>query len=390
MALIDIWKKDPAQLESKSLQQILAFAGDGKLKDDNMTSKEFREFLTVVPSDLLKRYANDCLEAKGFSDSGLALQELVNQTGRRLGFQVEHGRYRGSPNAIGFDGLWRSRQAEAIIVEVKTTDAYRMSLDIAANYRKQLIANGSVQENKSSILYIVGRDDTGDLEAQVRGSRHAWDVRLISIDALFSLLRIKEELEDPSTVNKIRDILTPREFTRVDGIIDLVFSATKEARKDLIDLTTAEDPISADIKQKGIPGFRDACIKILEKHFKDSLLKQTPAIFATSDERLAVLCVTSRKYENSKNAGYWFAFHPGQRDTLSGFNDAWVSFACGSEKQILLFPYKELIPLLEQMHITEDESRFYWHVRVRVTNNRWELLTKAGFKNIDVTKYLMK
>lgn len=27
----------------------------------------------------------------------------------------------------------------------------------------------------SEALIIVGRSDTGDLEAQVRGSRHAWD-----------------------------------------------------------------------------------------------------------------------------------------------------------------------------------------------------------------------
>jgi len=102
------------------------------------------------------------------------------------------GRYRGATNANGFDGLWTTDDGDAILVEVKTTDAYRVSLETTAGYRRKLIRGGEIAEDKSSILYIVGRDDTGDLEAQVRGSRHAWDVRLISVGALLRLLRIKE------------------------------------------------------------------------------------------------------------------------------------------------------------------------------------------------------
>jgi len=108
-----------------------------------------------------------------------------------------------------------------------------LSLDTAANYRKDLIRENRLTTDKSSILYVVGRADTGDLEAQVRGSPHAWDIRLISVDALLRLLRIKGTLEDQRTVDRIREILIPQEFTRVDGIIDLVFSAAKEASEEL-------------------------------------------------------------------------------------------------------------------------------------------------------------
>ena len=87
---------------------------------------------------------------------------------------------------------------------------------------------------------ISGRSDTGDLEAQVRGSRHVRDVRIISVDALLRLLKVKEELEDPATIDRIRDILTPHEFTRVDGIIDLVFTAAKEIKEEDIEPEEAE------------------------------------------------------------------------------------------------------------------------------------------------------
>ena len=118
-------------------------------------------------------------------------------------------------------------EGDAILAEVKTTDVYRPSLETTASYRRELIKKGIIPEESSSILYVVGRSDTGDLEAQVRGSRHTWDIRLISVDALFRLVKIKEELEDQNTIDRIRDILMPQEFTRIDGIIDLVFSATK-------------------------------------------------------------------------------------------------------------------------------------------------------------------
>ena len=57
------------------------------------------------------------------------------------------------------------------------------------------LLNTHVISTPSSILIVVGRDDTGELEAQVRGSRHAWDIRLISADALVKLVNLKETVE---------------------------------------------------------------------------------------------------------------------------------------------------------------------------------------------------
>jgi hypothetical protein len=71
-----------------------------------------------------------------------------------------------------------------------STDAYRLSLDTVAGYRDQLLAQASLAR-PCSILIVVGRTDTGELEAQVRGSRHAWAIRLISVDALLNLVCIK-------------------------------------------------------------------------------------------------------------------------------------------------------------------------------------------------------
>src|SRR5262249_2153223 len=157
-----------------------------------------------------------------FSKGGMVLQDLVNELGRRLDYDVTNGRYQGTTNAIGYDGIWRSQEGHSLVIEVKTTDAYRISLDTIAEYREKLSKSGQLSAS-SSIPIIVGRQDTGELEAQVRGSRHAWDVRLISIEALIRLVFLKQEADAPETGTKIRSLLIPKEYTRLDGMIDVMF-----------------------------------------------------------------------------------------------------------------------------------------------------------------------
>jgi hypothetical protein len=92
-------------------------------------------------------------------------------------------------------------------------------------------------------------------------------IRLISVDALFRLVKIKEELEDQNTIGRIRAILVPQEFTRVDGIIDLVFNATKEVQPEEIVEDDAEEQERTGKKFTFVPvKFRDACITRLQSY----------------------------------------------------------------------------------------------------------------------------
>jgi hypothetical protein len=387
MPLVDIWKSTPEQLHAKTVQQLLGFAGDGRLRDANDTSQEFRSFLRHVPSDLLANFANQCL-SEGFPQSGFALQDIVNEVGRRLGFRVQEGRYRGTQGAVGLDGLWATEDRRTILVEVKTTDAYRLSLETTANYRRRLIQDQNISEEESSILYIVGRTDTGDLEAQVRGSRHSWYVRIISVDALLRLLKIKEDLQDPSTIERIRGVLTPHEFTRVDGIIDLVFTATKEVKQEE-ELETDNESDSEPGKKFTPVSYRDACISRLQSHFQETLVQRTFAIFSNPDDKLGVMCAISREYGRGGKTGYWFAFRRFQKDALAAYPKAVVCFGCGSENQIIAFPYQEFVRWLPQLNTTESNDRFYWHVHISRHNRKFSLDTKGEFENIDITRYLI-
>ncbi|MBM3520719.1 MAG: hypothetical protein FJX63_08120, partial [Alphaproteobacteria bacterium] len=213
MPLLPILKSNPNDVYALTVGQVVAICGDGKLADDTECSKELREFFSQVPSTKLFEYVNSCL-TDSFEKGGQVLQDIVNELGRRLDYQVTNGLYAGKQNAIGNDGIWSSPTGHSIVVEVKTSDAYRINLDKIADYRTKLLGSQKIT-GTSSILIVVGRQDTGDLEAQVRGSRHAWDIRLISVDALIKLVELKEETEE-DTISKIRELLVPFEYSRVE------------------------------------------------------------------------------------------------------------------------------------------------------------------------------
>lgn len=388
MALLDLWEKSRSEIEKKKVQQIIAIAGSGKLLDDSDASAEFRGLLAQLSSDILKRYADQCLTNK-FDGNGLALQDVINQVGRRLGFQVTDGRYRGVHGKVGCDGLWILGSEHTIVVEVKTSD-FRMDLETVADYRQKLIKEGKTSEEKSSVLIVVGREDTGGLEAQIRGSRHAWDIRLISIDALLRLMDIKEKVEDPQSLRKISGILMPQEFTRVDGIIDLVFSTTTDV------LESEEEDVAKDQSGRGDdhvkPGsvpvkFNDACMLRIQIHFKRTLIKQTRVTYSTPDNRLTVVCAVSREYADG---GYWFAFHPHQREKLKSAGEGYVAFGCGSEETILLIPFKQFEGWLEGMNMTQLGERSYWHVSISRENDNFVLRRKKGFDRVTLTKFLLR
>lgn len=393
-SITDLWTKSRDTFEKKTLAQILSFAGDGKLKDGNTTSTEFRELLDQVPSHLLKKFADSCLSEK-FDDSGFALQDIINQIGKRLSFAVEHGLYRGKQNDIGFDGIWKSKDGHSLVLEVKTTDAYRINLDTIAAYRTELADENRITKNQSSILIVVGRQDTGDMEAQIRGSQHAWDIRLISTDALINLLSLKETLNDTRTIQQINELLKPREYTRVDKLIELIFETSKDFQLDEV-----EESVDVEVepkqkrKRKGAEGtipvsFHDECLKKIQKHLNVNLIKQSRISYKTKDNNIGLICAISKPHKQGQHEKYWFAFHPHQQDYLKEFPTSYVSFGCGTPDKTFIIPFKEFEPLVKNMYTTETGDRMYWHVVIHERDGKFLLAQPENSKHdtTDISKF---
>jgi hypothetical protein len=395
--LLQLWAERPAFLDIKSFRQIIQLAGDGRLKDGNEASAEVREWLAAIPLARLRACAEDCLSS-AFDDSGFALQDAVNEIGARLGFEVVRGRYRGVKNAVGNDGLWMGDDSFAYLVEVKTTDTYRVNLDTVAQYRNELISAGKIDADRSSILIAVGRQDTGDLEAQIRGSQHAWDIRLISVDALLRLAEVKEQLNDWNTSNKINLLLRPVEYTRLDGIVELLF-ATKQ---DLVtpeaippSLQTPDTPSPPKILTGELEAAREKLVQRVGAKLGTIFVRRGKALRASSNGKIRLICLASQKYEGSGgSSGYWYGFTPAQHEFLKGAEVGYIALACGGSDKAFLFTREEFFRWLPDFLTTppspssENEVR-HWHILFNDYGKRVDLTRSGGGVIAELNNFIL-
>lgn len=402
MPLIDIWKSTPAAVDQFSIEQIVATAGDGNLKDETDCSVELRSFLSESSSGKLEKFIDHCL-AHGFNKSGFVLQDLVNELGRRLDYRVENGRYQGVVNSIGFDGIWESPEGHCIIAEIKTTDAYRISLDTIANYRQKLLEAQKIKE-PSSVLIIVGRDETGELEAQIRGSRHAWDIRLISADALIKLVQLKEVADDPDTGKKIRSILSPMEFTRLDSLIDVMFTAAKDmesASTDDIIASDSKEEANSEQKVKGIWNFtsptdiqakRESLVAALAKREATTLIRRSRALYWNSNDNVRAAFTISKPYpKRSDGTPYWYAYHPSWNQFLGEYKRSYLVLGCMDLDYAFVLPADLLRSHLSSMNTSErPNGEMYWHLYLTKRKGGQVFLTLPKHGALSLEPYRLK
>ncbi len=402
MPLISLWKSAPDAVAQMTIQQIVGNAGDGRLLDNSVCSAELREYLRGIPSADLARYVEQCL-ATPFDKGGVVLQDLVNELGRRLEYDVEDGRYQGVVNAIGYDGLWRSAEKHAIVIEVKTTDAYRISLDTIARYRDRLVEQGRIGA-LSSVLIVVGRQDTGELEAQVRGSRHAWDVRLISADALMKLVQLKENTEGADTGRKIRDLLTPMEYTRLDRMIDVMFTAAKDVEEGAVAVQDEDEALnatasapSAQAAGKGAWQFtdskllqakRDAIVAAMAARTGAGYIKKSRALAWDASHTKRMACTVSKRYSKTPATPYWYAYHPPWHAFLQEGAEAHLLLGCTDLSFAFAIPLAVLSPLLDALNTTEKDGEHYWHVKLgQAAPDRYTLLLPKQSDALPIDEY---
>jgi hypothetical protein len=200
-------------------------------------------------------------------------------------------------------------------------------------------------------------------------------------------MSLGERVDDPAIIRRISDILKPREFTRLDEIVDIVFSTAEEAAE--TETTPPEEEVGA-LDERATPvAFHGACIERIEHHLEKRLVRQTRSSYKTPDGTLAVVCAVSKTHEVSGHPSFWFAFHPYQKAVLEETQEALLVLGCGSAKTVLAIPAADVFSWLPDMWTTQREDRFYWHIRVHHEGMRYTWDRKAGLGRVDVTKYLL-
>ena len=221
----------------------------------------------------------------------------------------------------------------------------------------------------------------------MRGSRHAWDIRLISVDALSRLMLLKQEMIDPQISEKVRAVLLPREFTRVDGIIELVFSAARRCQGKLA--LSVEDVEEIEDESKS-PRFRpvafhQACIERIERSLEHALVARSKAIYGSADGSLVVFLRNLEGTCDILEFNLLVCVSPSAKGRIRRCSQGvrrvrlWL---CGRDRGAAV---SRLRSLLEGMHKTIlKDGRFYWHVKIYLEDGRFVLHRKSGFDRIDV------
>lgn len=399
MPLLALWRSNRAAVAELSIEQLVATAGDGKLGDNSECSKELREYLSEVPSERLGAYAARCL-SQPFPKSGYVLQDIVNELGRRLDYTVENGRYQGIAGGIGFDGLWHSPEGRDLVVEVKTTDAYRIPLDTLASYRSRLHQAKEI-EIGASVLIVVGREDTGELEAQVRGSRHAWDMRLISIDALCALVALKESTEAGITGAKIRSILVPLEFTRLDALVDVLFATAKDVEASL-DSDSQDAPAEPTPEVAGPSGWqftdskllqrkRETIIDAIQANENRAIIKRTRALYWDASHAVRVACTVSKRYTKRGHPPYWYAFHPAWDEYLASAERGFLALGAMDLDIAFLIPYSVIKTQLPSLNTSRNAvGGDYWHLKIaEPSKGKFALQLPRTSSYLDLMAYVL-
>ena len=193
-------------------------------------------------------------------------------------------------------------------------------------------------------------------------------------------------------------------FARKDfkSVSDVVAAATRltEFQKKVVSLEEGWDELASGFsdtktsrtrKSSQAPPsrFHALCIHAVEKKSGVELQKRTRSSYATADGQIGVVCSISRQHSNNSGIFYWFGFHPEQAALLKTYKDSYLVLGCGSEKNILKIPFREVEPWTKRMNTTERHGAFYWHIRITHEKGHYTLHLKGQGDKADITRYLL-
>ncbi len=204
----------------------------------------------------------------------------------------------------------------------------------------------------------------------MRGSRHAWDVRLISAEALMKLVFLKENSDQEETGKKIRSVLVPVEYTRVDALVDVVFAAASDVDSELpissgadhTDPQTSVGPPAASKDKGHINQKREEITRAMAVLLDKPLIKKSRAMWWSADHSSRIACTISKRHDTGHD--YWYAFHPSWKEFLEEAKESFFVLGCADLGRAFAIPIGDLVSILPYLNITETERGMYWHVQL--------------------------
>ncbi|MDC0398686.1 hypothetical protein OAN59_03205 [Alphaproteobacteria bacterium] len=275
-----------------------------------------------------------------------------------------------------------------------------MNLNTIMDYGEKLERDG-----KSSLsiygLIVVGRGDTGDLEAQIRGSKHAWNMRLISIEALSRLLFLKTELEDETFSYKVNQILKPIEYTRVDEIIGILFDTHHAMEKiniaEVNDEDIAPDSDEHDISskrnddRKEIALLKNKIIHVFSGNREQNYKKEKGSAFIDEFNKTYVTCSISKRHPIKRSYPYWYALRRKHLRRMREVGTGYFIFGFMDREEAYAIPLNIIEENLDYLRFTDNgEKDFYWHIDLIPMSNGMVMRLSSRDDNLNIDNFSFK
>jgi hypothetical protein len=186
------------------------------------------------------------------------------------------------------------------------------------------------------------------------------------------------------------------EYTRLDGIVELLFAAKKDLE------TPAAVAPPKEVKQPSasltttptdLEKAREAAVVRIATKLGCTFVRRGRALRVSSDGAKRLVCLASQRYEGPSGSGnYWFGFTPAQRAFLSEGSQGWVALVCADSGRTFLVAWDQFEKWLPDFWTTppapanEREIR-HWHIYFYDYGSRVELMKSGGGLLLDLMRF---
>jgi hypothetical protein len=188
------------------------------------------------------------------------------------------------------------------------------------------------------------------------------------------LVKVKESTDEEETVSKIQGLLKPFEYTRLDNIIDVVFTAAKdveastEFERGFAQPGEADDSDRAGASQEHtspevLAGLRTRIAHALGNREGCELIAKSRALYRDVNDTVRACCSISKRYPRGT---YWYAYHPRWDHFLAEGERGFFVLGCVDKSVAYALPrafMKDAVDKLYTTHV-KGTGQMYWHIHL--------------------------
>lgn len=377
--------------------------GGSELKDDDITSINFRKLLEICDLDYLKKYVTETTLGENWKSKPFAFQEIANEICRRIFGDIQAGLYKGKRDSQNCDSLVTNPNYPWVI-DVKTSTDYAVDLNKMYAYLDRAINNGTLPKNAQA-LYVVGRTIQDGFIQQLSGQGFLGKVKAVTIQSLIKLLEMRHICETETIFTKVLIQLQKNSSFILDETIDFAYlflpdnsSTVQEEQGDLDEFdkttTTSESTPSEKAPRSKAINHLDEWKKLVESHLNIPLIKDMRGKYKNSDKNIFLNFLGSKDHSSSKanrKEHYWFGVNQDQIDYLNKSAKSFIFFGCGSPDQGFLIPINDFLQIYNNINwksTNEDSTTKHKHIVIyRSNDNPVDFVIEQSNGPLNVNKY---